>query len=147
MERKMGFEPTASSLGISASIAYKGHGVHSGDTDPWRFSNLLPLLHLRPLNGVEMEWKNSLRGVSPPSMVSGRTHLEKHSYVWREAHNRLGKTSPLPAYRPIKNARVQSSCVANRLNPIVPFVITRCLQIQENQHLPRFCTQTSAQMW
>src|ERR1017187_5458785 len=55
MERETGFEPATSSLGISASIAYKGHGVHGGDTDPWSFSNLPPLLPQRPLNGVETE--------------------------------------------------------------------------------------------
>ena len=55
MERETGLEPATSSLGISASIEFKGHGVHGGDTDPWSFSNLHPLLHLQPLNGVEME--------------------------------------------------------------------------------------------
>src|ERR1035437_2452524 len=65
MERETGFEPATSSLGISASIAYKGHGVHSGDTDPWSFSNLPPLLPQQPLNGVEMEWKNRAREQSP----------------------------------------------------------------------------------
>ncbi len=53
----IGFKPVTSSLGISASIAYKGHGVHGGDTDPWSFSNLRPLLPQRPLNGVEVECK------------------------------------------------------------------------------------------
>ena len=44
MERETGLEPATSSLGISASIEYKGHGVHRGDTDPWSSSNLRPLL-------------------------------------------------------------------------------------------------------
>jgi hypothetical protein len=55
MERETGLEPATSSLGISASIDYTGHGVHGGDTDLWSFSILHPLLHLQPLNGVEME--------------------------------------------------------------------------------------------
>ena len=55
----MGLEPTTSSLGISASIAYKGHGVHRGDTDPWSFSNLRPLLPQRILNGGLIEWRRN----------------------------------------------------------------------------------------
>src|ERR1039457_4719646 len=61
----MGFEPTASSLGISASIAYKGHGVHGGDTDPWSFSNLGPLLPQQGLNGVETECKSTPSTTAP----------------------------------------------------------------------------------
>jgi hypothetical protein len=53
MERETGLEPATSSLGISASIAYKGHGVYGGDTDLWSFSNLRPLLFQHGLNGVE----------------------------------------------------------------------------------------------
>src|ERR1039457_5656232 len=55
MERETGFEPATSSLGISASIDYTGQGVHGGDTDPWSFSNLHPLVPQQPLNGVETE--------------------------------------------------------------------------------------------
>jgi hypothetical protein len=56
MERETGFEPATSSLGISASIAYKGHGVYGGESDLCSFSNLRPLLHRDTLNGGLMEW-------------------------------------------------------------------------------------------
>ena len=58
-------KPATFSLGISASIAYKGHGVHGGDTDQWSFSNLRPLLFQQGPNGVEME--GEFRGGSPAS--------------------------------------------------------------------------------
>jgi hypothetical protein len=61
LERETGLEPVTSSLGISASIAYKGHGVHSGDKDPWNFSNLRPLPSEHLLNGVEMEGTSLFR--------------------------------------------------------------------------------------
>jgi len=55
MERETGLEPATSSLGISTSIDFTGHGVHGGDTDLWSFNNLRPLLFQRDLNGVETE--------------------------------------------------------------------------------------------
>jgi hypothetical protein len=70
MERETGFEPATSSLGISASIDFKGHGVHGGDTDPWSFSNLRRLLPKQPLNGVEMEGKAMLQFREPSIRIA-----------------------------------------------------------------------------
>jgi hypothetical protein len=53
MERETGVEPATSSLGISASIEYKGHGVHRGDTDPWSSATYGHSFVNSPL----MEWK------------------------------------------------------------------------------------------
>ena len=91
----------ASSLGISASIDYRGHGVHSGDTDPWSFSNLRPLLPQQPLNGVETEWKNlaqrrghtghaSTCSTSVPPIKSTKAHL------WRQRSHHPSTAAPVP---------------------------------------------------
>jgi hypothetical protein len=96
MERETGLEPATSSLGISASIDYTGHGVHGGDADLWSFSSLRPLLFQQGLNGVEMEdtFLTDFQRVNRPrcSPTGVRTRLPDRNS--RDRSNRQ-----LPLYR------------------------------------------------
>jgi hypothetical protein len=53
MQREMGFEPTASSLGIFTSIEYKGYGARGDAHRPSKFSELTQILAYWSGNGVE----------------------------------------------------------------------------------------------